>query len=112
MGVGSFYQKCIGKVLGRKGYKAFAGGKVVTGCFECRHNVAEHVRGFPPAHYCEVSIDDFCKPLRIFDPYDVPELCSMRVSEDIPNVQKLIVTEEYREWNKDRTEWKQGGNGL
>ena len=112
MGLGSFYQNIIGKVLGRKGYKAFAGGKIVTGCFECRHNIGIHVRGFPTAHQCEVSIDNFCKPLRILDPYDVPELCAMRVREDGPNIPTLIAAEEYRETHKDRVDWEQGVNGV
>lgn len=67
-------------ILHRTGYMAKdKTGKIVHGCWECYHNITCH-NPICDAHECEVSLDNYGKSLIILDPYNVPELCAMRVT--------------------------------
>jgi len=71
-------------LLHRTGYTAKdLTGKIVKGCVECHHNVTVH-NPICDAHQCEVSIDEFGRKLTILDPYNVPELCAMRIPMEQP----------------------------
>ncbi len=77
----TFIGKLMDKLLNRTGYLARdSTGKIVTGCFECNYNITVK-NPLCDAHQCQVSVDNYGKPLVILDPYNVPELCSMRIEE-------------------------------
>jgi hypothetical protein len=97
--IGTTYQNILTKVLHRTGYKAFAGGKIVTGCGECCHNMSVKAN-LITAHQCDVSLGPDCKPLMIFDPYDVPEFCCLRIVDDGSDIPTLIQVEMYRKKEK------------
>ncbi len=80
MSVFTIMKKAVSAGLKRTGYNAIYNGKVITGCFECGNN-----KTFPgaipgmPTHKCIVTCTSDESLMTIFDPYNIPEDCPLKV---------------------------------
>ena len=66
-------------LLQRTGYKANDGGKIISGCSDCTHNLVGGGMTIAPGHFCNLTVQ---KRL-ILDPYNIPIWCPLKV--DDPN---------------------------
>ena len=65
-------------LLQRTGYKANDGGKIISGCTECTHNlVMSGILAKAPGHFCNLTVQ---KRL-ILDPYNIPIWCPLKVDD-------------------------------
>jgi len=66
----------------RTHYQAIVDGKIIDGCYECRHNIGKVEKAyFPPIHRCDADVDLAGNHPLIMDPLNIPESCVFRVTE-------------------------------
>lgn len=68
----------------RTGYTALYNGKEITGCSECGNNQAfPGLLPFAPTRKCIVVSTSDEQLLTIFDPYNIPEECPIRMTGEL-----------------------------
>jgi hypothetical protein len=68
----------------RTGYKAMYNGKEISGCSECGNNHPfPGILPFAPTRKCIITSTSNETLLTIFDPYNIPEECPLRMTGEL-----------------------------
>lgn len=68
----------------RTGYKALYEGKEITGCVDCGNNQPfPGILPFAPTRKCIVTATSDETMLTIFDPFNIPEECPLRITGEL-----------------------------